>query len=87
MTRSVEVCASGTESLETVRAERDALRALLLELIDIEGPQPGHVMWFRKVQAALGIRTDETKSHPEKDPDAYIATLDEGRAWPQAENE
>ena len=32
---------------------------LLIELIDIEGPQPGHVMWARKVKSvinkALGI--------------------------------
>jgi hypothetical protein len=34
--------------------ERNAvLEALLHELIDIEGPQPGHVMWYRKVQHAL----------------------------------
>lgn len=32
--------------------ERELI-ALLTELIDIEGPQPGHVMWFRKVRAAL----------------------------------
>jgi len=42
----------------------DALRALLTELIDIEGPQPGHVMWFRKVQAALGMQQVETKAAP-----------------------
>ena len=29
------------------------LEGLLTELIDIEGPQPGHVMWARKVEAAL----------------------------------
>ena len=29
------------------------LVALLTELIDIEGPQPGHVEWFRRVQAAI----------------------------------
>jgi hypothetical protein len=33
--------------------EAPNLYALLAELIDIEGPQPGHVMWYRKVQAAL----------------------------------
>jgi len=42
----------------------DALRALLTELIDIEGPQPGHVMWFRKVQAALGVQQVETPCDP-----------------------
>ena len=26
---------------------------LLEELIDIEGPQPGHVEWYRKVRAAI----------------------------------
>lgn len=29
------------------------LLALLKELIDIEGPQPGHIEWARKVQAAI----------------------------------
>jgi hypothetical protein len=29
------------------------LEALLHELIDIEGPQPGHINWYRKVQGAL----------------------------------
>lgn len=27
---------------------------LLKELIDIEGPQPGHVEWMRKVQTVIG---------------------------------
>ena len=29
------------------------LHYLLRELTDIEGPQPGHVDWYRKVQAVL----------------------------------
>lgn len=29
------------------------LLALLEELIDIEGPQPGHVVWANKVKAAI----------------------------------
>ena len=29
------------------------LLALLKELVDIEGPQPGHVEWFGRVQAAI----------------------------------
>lgn len=29
------------------------LLGLLKELIDIEGPQPGHVEWARKVYAAI----------------------------------
>lgn len=35
------------------------LEGLLRELIDIEGPQPGNVAWFHKVQAALGIVPDQ----------------------------
>jgi hypothetical protein len=31
------------------------LEALLRELIDIEGPLPGNVMWFRRVQQTLGV--------------------------------
>lgn len=27
---------------------------LLMELTDIEGPQPGHVEWAQKVQAVVG---------------------------------
>jgi hypothetical protein len=30
-----------------------ALIGLLEELVAIEGPQPGHVDWYRKVQATL----------------------------------
>jgi hypothetical protein len=29
------------------------LLELLQELVDIEGPQPGHVMWANKVKAAI----------------------------------
>jgi hypothetical protein len=32
--------------------ERELI-ALLAELINIEGPQPGHVAWYQKVRAAL----------------------------------
>ena len=39
-----------------VHAER-----LLRELIDIEGPQPGHVEWYRRVRALLGMTETETK--------------------------
>lgn len=35
---------------------KDDLAALLKRLIDIEGPQPGDVEWFKDVQATL-IRT------------------------------
>lgn len=35
------------------------LLALLVELADIEGPQPGHVEWYRKVQAAIANATRE----------------------------
>lgn len=34
------------------------LLALLQELIDIEGPQPGHVMWANKVKAAIAKATE-----------------------------
>lgn len=34
-------------------AESPQLFALLKELVDIEGPQPGNVEWFHKVQAAI----------------------------------
>ncbi len=37
------------EGIERIRK----LESLLRELTDIEGPQPGHVMWYRKVQEAL----------------------------------
>lgn len=37
--------------------QRDELLALLRELIDIEGPQPGHVMWARKVQDVIAKAT------------------------------
>ncbi len=33
------------------------LLSLLQELIDIEGPQPGHIEWARKVQAAIAKAT------------------------------
>lgn len=45
--------ATRQNKLQSFRRERDELVALLRELIDIEGPQPGHVMWARKVQDAL----------------------------------
>ena len=47
--------------IDNLREENKRLRDLLMELIDIESPQPGHVMWFRKVQAALGVTADETE--------------------------
>lgn len=34
-------------------AHAPAMRDLLIDLIDIEGPQPGHVYWYRKVKAVL----------------------------------
>lgn len=52
------------EHASAVRDWRDIrineLEALLRELIDIEGPQPGHVTWARNVADALGT-TLETK--------------------------
>jgi hypothetical protein len=44
----------------------DKLEALLLELIDIEGPQPGHVMWYEKVTRALCICDPVGKGYPEQ---------------------
>lgn len=41
-----------TANARLIAAAPDML-ALLKELIDIEGPQPGHVMWARKVQAVI----------------------------------
>ena len=43
------------EAMEKMAGRIVDLEGLLRELIDIEGPQPGHVMWFRKVQEALGM--------------------------------
>lgn len=34
------------------------LLALLQELVDIEGPQPGHVTWANKVKAAIAKATE-----------------------------
>lgn len=44
-------------------ARNKQLEALLRELLDIEGPQPGHVMWYRKVCDALGIPSDASDEH------------------------
>jgi hypothetical protein len=33
------------------------LLALMTELIDIEGPQPGHIEWANKVKAAIAKAT------------------------------
>jgi hypothetical protein len=33
--------------------------ALLIELIEIEGPQPGHVEWWRKTIAVIAKATGE----------------------------
>jgi len=42
-----------------LRAQRDALLALLLELVDIEGPQPGTSEWGDKVLAAIARVEEE----------------------------
>jgi hypothetical protein len=46
-----------TGAWRSIAQQNDArvgvLEALLCELIDIEGPQPGHIEWYRRVQAAL----------------------------------
>lgn len=53
---------SDREAVETranarlIAAAPDML-ALLQELIDIEGPQPGHVMWFENVKAVIAKAT------------------------------
>jgi hypothetical protein len=41
------------EGLYVRASDYDALVTLLKRLIDIEGPQPGDVQWFKDVQAAL----------------------------------
>ena len=46
------------EGYERLKAKCEKLEALLRELIDIEGPQPGHVMWYRKVCESLGIQSE-----------------------------
>ena len=51
--------AEGMFSLDDARliASAPKLLALLEELIDIEGPQPGTAEWARKVQAAIAEAT------------------------------
>jgi hypothetical protein len=44
-------------SADALRRERDELLALLKELIDIEGPQPGTAQWAEKVRAAIAKAT------------------------------
>jgi hypothetical protein len=44
---------AGALALWARRTPDASLLELLKELIEIEGPQPGHVMWFRKVEAAI----------------------------------
>lgn len=41
------------ERADQAEARIHELEALLMELTDIEGPQPGHVKWYHKVQTAL----------------------------------
>ena len=52
MKSEVQVCHTVIGRLE---AERDRLRALLTELVDLEGPQPGNIAWARKVWTELGL--------------------------------
>lgn len=56
MLRVLDDLEAAERTIDAQRAQIEAapdLLALLEELIDIEGPQPGHVMWARKVQAAI----------------------------------
>ena len=47
------VAESITPSNAKLIAAAPELLALLIELIDIEGPQPGHITWANKVKAAI----------------------------------
>lgn len=44
---------------QLIAAAPDML-ALLRELVDLEGPQPGNVAWARKVQAVVAKATGES---------------------------
>lgn len=67
----------------TQAADRlEAAEGLLRELTDIEGPQPGHVMWARKVWAFLGIPEPSATS---ENPDAvYDPVASDGHAGARA---
>lgn len=47
----------GTQEREALRVTAPELLALLRELVDIEGPQPGHSAWAQKVDAAIAKAT------------------------------
>lgn len=47
------IAESVTPSNAKLIAAAPDLLALLQELIDIEGPQPGHIMWANKVKVAI----------------------------------
>jgi hypothetical protein len=53
MTDIVKNCAVDDCQKRDLLYEIERLRALLQELIDIEGPQPGTADWAEKVRAAL----------------------------------
>lgn len=77
----------GSEALPAEAAHRiseahDRAVELLRELVDIEGPQPGHVMWARKVWAFLGIPEPSATS---ENPDAvYDPVASDGHAGARA---
>lgn len=48
-----------SSDIRELLAERDAYKSLLDRLIDIEGPQPGDVQWFKDVQATLAGSTGD----------------------------
>jgi len=47
-----KVVPAAASSVDLIAAAPDLL-ALLEELVDIEGPQPGHVEWYGRVVAAI----------------------------------
>lgn len=53
-----------TEANACLIAAAPKMLALLKELIDIEGPQPGHIEWARKVQAVIAEAEWMSQQHP-----------------------
>lgn len=70
------------EAAHRISEAHDRAVELLRELVDIEGPQPGHVMWARKVWAFLGIPEPSATS---ENPDAvYDPVASDGHAGARA---
>lgn len=77
-----ECSALPAEAAHRISEAHDRAVELLRELVDIEGPQPGHVMWARKVWAFLGIPEPSATS---ENPDAvYDPVASDGHAGARA---